>query len=77
MFAEQAQAWPWLQTRLKKEVDFVDREIKVLEIEFRLSSKTQKKFEQGMKELIGWSRNVKAEDKFEKAAQELKDKGLI
>ena len=34
-------------------------------------------FEQGMKELIGWSRNVKAEDKFEKAAQELKDKGLI
>jgi ATP-dependent Lon protease len=31
-------------------VDYVNREIKILEIEFRLSSKTQKKFEQGMKE---------------------------
>lgn len=39
-----------VKTRLKKEVDYVNREIKILEIEFKLSSKTQKKFEQGMKE---------------------------
>lgn len=39
-----------LKARLKKEVDYVNREIKILEIEFKLSSKTQKKFEQGMKE---------------------------
>ncbi len=39
-----------LKTRLKKEVDFVNREIKILEIEYNISSKTQRKFEQGMKE---------------------------
>lgn len=39
-----------LKTRLKKEVDYVNREIKILEIEYNISSKTQKKFEQGMKE---------------------------
>jgi ATP-dependent Lon protease len=39
-----------LKMRLKKEVDYVNREIKILEIEYNLSSKTQKKFEQGMKE---------------------------
>jgi len=39
-----------LKTRLKKEVDYVNHEIKILEIEFNISSKTQKKFEQGMKE---------------------------
>lgn len=39
-----------LKNRLKKEVEYVNREIKILEIEFRLSSKTQKKFERGMKE---------------------------
>ncbi len=39
-----------LKTRLKKEVDYINREIKILEIEYNLSSKTQKKFEQGMKE---------------------------
>jgi len=41
-----------LKNRLKKEVNYVNREIKVLEIEFSLSSKTQKKFEKGMKESI-------------------------
>ncbi len=41
-----------LKEKLKREVDLVNREIKVLEIEFSLSSKTQKKFEQGMKENI-------------------------
>lgn len=39
-----------LKSRLKKEVDYVNREIKILEIEYNISSKTQKKFEQGMKE---------------------------
>ena len=39
-----------LKTRLKKEVDYVNREIKILEIEYNISSKTQKKFERGMKE---------------------------
>ncbi len=39
-----------LKARLKKEVDYINREIKILEIEYNLSSKTQKKFEQGMKE---------------------------
>ncbi len=39
-----------LKSRLKKEVDYVNKEIKILEIEHNISSKTQKKFEQGMKE---------------------------
>jgi dTDP-L-rhamnose 4-epimerase len=34
-------------------------------------------FETGMRELIGWSRGVEAEDKFEQAEQELKAKGLV
>lgn len=41
-----------LKTRLKKEVDFINREIKILEIEHNISSKTQQKFEQGMKETL-------------------------
>jgi len=41
-----------LKNRLKKEVEFIDREVKILEIEFSISSKTQKKFEQGMKETL-------------------------
>lgn len=39
-----------LKNRLKKEVQFINREIRILEIEYNISSKTQKKFEQGMKE---------------------------
>jgi len=39
-----------LKTRLRREVDYVNREIKILEIEYNISSKTQKKFERGMKE---------------------------
>ncbi len=39
-----------LKKRLQKEVEFVNREIHILEIEFNISSKTQKKFEQGMKD---------------------------
>lgn len=41
-----------LKERLKKEVEFINREVKILEIEHSLSSKTQKKFEQGMRENI-------------------------
>ena len=41
-----------LKNRLKKEVGYIDREVKILEIEFSISSKTQKKFEQGMKETL-------------------------
>lgn len=39
-----------VKERLKKEVDYINREVKILEIEYNLSSKTQKKFEQGMRE---------------------------
>lgn len=39
-----------LKARLKKEVDFINREIKILEIEQNISNKTHQKFEQGMKE---------------------------
>lgn len=34
-------------------------------------------FEKGMRELIDWSRDVQAEDKFELAERELKEKGLV
>ena len=34
-------------------------------------------FEQGMKELIEWSKNAKSKDLFEKASKELKDRGLL
>lgn len=39
-----------LKSRLKKQVEYVNREMKILEIESKLSSQTQKKFEKGMKE---------------------------
>jgi ATP-dependent Lon protease len=57
-----------LKTKLKKEVDFVNREIKVLEIEYSLSSKTQKKFDQGMKESI-------LREKMKTIEEELGEKG--
>jgi len=57
-----------LKNRLKKEVSFVNQEIKVLEIEFSLSSKTQKKFEQGMKENI-------LREKMKTIEEELGEKG--
>jgi ATP-dependent Lon protease len=41
-----------LKVRLKKLVDFTNREIKILEIEHNISSKTQKKFEEGMRETL-------------------------
>ncbi len=39
-----------LKIKLKKEIEYINREIKILEIEQNISSKTQKKFERGMKE---------------------------
>lgn len=39
-----------LVKRLKKEVEFINKEVKILEIEQNISAKTQKKFEKGMKE---------------------------
>lgn len=39
-----------LKKRLKKEVEFINKEVKILEIEQNISAKTQKKFEKGMKE---------------------------
>lgn len=39
-----------LAKRLKKEVEFINKEVKILEIEQNISAKTQKKFEKGMKE---------------------------
>ncbi|MBI1863089.1 endopeptidase La [Candidatus Microgenomates bacterium] len=41
-----------LKDRLKKLVDYTNREIKILEIEHNISSKTQKKFEEGMRETL-------------------------
>lgn len=41
-----------VKNRLKKEIDFINREIKILEIEQNISFKTQRKVEQGMKESI-------------------------
>ncbi len=57
-----------LRTKLKKEVDFVNREIKVLEIEYSLTSKTQKKFDKGMKESI-------LREKMKTIEEELGEKG--
>lgn len=57
-----------LKDKLKKEVDYVNREMKVLEIEHNLSSKTQKKFEQGMKESI-------LREKMKTIEEELGEKG--
>src|SRR3990167_704132 len=39
-----------LKLRLRQEVDYINSEIKILEIEKNISSKTQQKFEQGMRE---------------------------
>ncbi|MCX6732016.1 MAG: endopeptidase La [Candidatus Roizmanbacteria bacterium] len=39
-----------LKKRLQLEVEYINREVKILEIEQNISAKTQKKFERGMKE---------------------------
>lgn len=57
-----------LKSKLKKEVEYINREIKILEIEFNISSKTQKKFEQGMKETF-------LREKMKTIEEELGEKG--
>jgi len=41
-----------MKKRLKKEVDYLAKEIKVLEIERKITSKTQKQFEKGVRENV-------------------------
>lgn len=57
-----------VKERLKKEVDYVNREVKILEIEYNLASKTQKKFEQGIKETF-------LREKMKTIEEELGEKG--
>lgn len=57
-----------LKTRLSKEVDFINKEIKVLELEHNISNKTQKKFEKNMKETF-------LREKMKTIEEELGDKG--
>ncbi len=57
-----------VKERLKKEIDYINREVKILEIEYNLSSKTQKKFEQGMKETF-------LREKMKTIEEELGEKG--
>jgi dTDP-L-rhamnose 4-epimerase len=49
----------------------------ISKIKEKLDFKPAINFKEGIKRLIGWSQDIKAEDKFEKAAEELKEKGLI
>ena len=46
-------------------------------IKSKLGFETTISFEQGLKELSDWGKSVKAEDKFEQAAKELEQKGLV
>ena len=57
-----------LKERLRKEVEYINREVKILEIEQNLTSKTQKKFEQGMRENI-------LREKMKTIEEELGEKG--
>ncbi len=57
-----------LKTRLSKEVDYINKEIKVLELEHNISNKTQKKFEKNMKETF-------LREKMKTIEEELGDKG--
>lgn len=45
-------------------------------IKSKLGWKPEVSFREGLKEIIEWSATVKAEDKFEQAAKELREKGL-
>jgi ATP-dependent Lon protease len=57
-----------LKIRLSKEVDYINKEIKVLELEHNISNKTQKKFEKNMKETF-------LREKMKTIEEELGDKG--
>lgn len=49
----------------------------ISKIKKKLGFKPKVSFEEGMKEIIQWSQDVKAVDKFEQATAELKKKGLV
>lgn len=57
-----------LKTRLQKEVEFINKEIKVLELEHNISNKTQKKFEKNIRESF-------LREKMKTIEEELGDKG--
>ena len=57
-----------LKTRLQKEVEHINKEIKVLELEHNISNKTQKKFEKNMRETF-------LREKMKTIEEELGDKG--
>jgi len=57
-----------LRTRLQKEVEYINKEIKVLELEHNISNKTQKKFEKNMRETF-------LREKMKTIEEELGDKG--
>ncbi len=68
-----------LKLRLKQEVEYINREIKILEIERNISSKTQQKFEQGMRETFLREKMKTIEEELgskdeDKDVQEYKDK---
>jgi len=49
----------------------------ISKIKTKLGYKPKVDFEEGMKELVGWSEKEEAEDKFEEAHEELKARGLV
>lgn len=57
-----------LKTRLQNEVEYINKEIKVLELEHNISNKTQKKFEKNMRETF-------LREKMKTIEEELGDKG--
>jgi dTDP-L-rhamnose 4-epimerase len=46
-------------------------------IESKLDFKPNVSFEEGIREIIDWAKEVKAEDNLDKAINELKEKGLV
>ena len=57
-----------LKSRLQKEVEYINKEIKVLELEHNISNKTQRKFEKNMRETF-------LREKMKTIEEELGDKG--
>ena len=49
----------------------------ITKITERLGWRPKTAFEQGMQELIEWCQSQKADDRFEQAAKELKDRGIV
>lgn len=69
-----------LLNRLKKEAEFISKEVKVLELERSISAKTQEKFEKGMKDAVlreklkTIERELGEESKEDKEIKELREK---